>query len=166
MGLTNGKQTWGAYFDSVIFVGGGFHPPPPSETRMEINLPSVTSYVPGEVYVTGNWTSLTVTIEGVATLSGELTSGSVKYGSIEFSWTPPGQQTEIIDEDSGVSAPDPRADVNKDGFVDILDIYLVACSWGAEMGEERYDPKVDLNNDLVIDILDLVILAKDFGKLI
>jgi len=146
------------YFDSVIFFGSDV-----GGTGIEIRLPSVNSHVSGEVSVTGNWTSLVVTIEGVATLSGEVIAGKVKYGTVDYFWAPPGQTT-IIDDDTEIMGPDPRSDVNGDGMVDIIDITIVAAAFGTAIGEEGYDPQADLNDDSVIDIVDVTIPAKDFRK--
>ena len=51
----------------------------------------------------------------------------------------------------------PRADLNKDGKVDILDIALIAAEFGQRMGPE------DLNHDCSVDILDVAIVAFWFG---
>jgi hypothetical protein len=51
----------------------------------------------------------------------------------------------------------PRADLNKDGKVDILDIALIASEFGQRMGPE------DLNHDCSVDILDVAIVAFWFG---
>jgi hypothetical protein len=51
----------------------------------------------------------------------------------------------------------PRADLTKDGKVDILDIALIASEFGQRMGPE------DLNRDCSVDILDVAIIAFWFG---
>ncbi len=57
--------------------------------------------------------------------------------------------------------PDP--DVNNDGFVNMLDIYLVALHFGYYEGETGYAPEVDLNGDKVIDLRDIHAVASKFG---
>ena len=57
-----------------------------------------------------------------------------------------------------------QSDVNKDGFVDIFDIVIVAKAFGTEPGDPRWYSLADVNNDSIVDIFDVVIIAKDFGK--
>lgn len=51
----------------------------------------------------------------------------------------------------------PRADLNKDGRVDILDIALIASEFGQRMGPE------DITHDCSVDILDVAIVSFWFG---
>jgi len=60
--------------------------------------------------------------------------------------------------------PDP--DVNNDGKVDMLDIYMVALHFGSSEGEPDYDPNVDMNGDKIIDLRDLYAVASKFGTMI
>jgi hypothetical protein len=50
-------------------------------------------------------------------------------------------------------------DINGDGVVNILDVGLLARSWGARVGESNYDYRCDLNNDGIVNIEDVAILA-------
>jgi hypothetical protein len=51
----------------------------------------------------------------------------------------------------------PRADLTKDGKVDILDVALIASEFGQSIGPE------DIDHDCVIDILDVALVAAWFG---
>jgi cysteine-rich repeat protein len=53
-------------------------------------------------------------------------------------------------------------DVNGDGFVNIVDLVLVASNFGKSVPPG--DVKADLNNDGVVNISDLVIVAVNFGS--
>ena len=144
------------YFDSLIFVdwiGLGFQ-----ENRIEAELPSVTSYVSGDLYVTGNWTHFYADMEGIGTFSGRPDGGNVKYDSVEFAWNPPDQHTVITGKD-----PDPRADINGDHRVNIIDLFWVARVFGATEGSELYDSLADINSDGVVNILDIIVVAQSFG---
>ena len=150
-----------AYFDSLIFVdciGISLPSLDGTENRIEADLPSVTSYVPGDLYVTGNWTHLYVDMDSIGTFSGKVTGGNVKYDSVEFAWNPPDQHTVITGED-----PDPRADINGDHRVNIIDLFWVARVFGATEGSELYDSLADINSDGVVNILDIIIVAQSFG---
>lgn len=151
------------YFDSVIFADciGIVLPPQEQENRIEADLPSATSYVSGDLYVTGNWTHFHADMENIGTFSGKVDAGNVKYGSVEFSWTPSTQHTFIIDGD-----PDPRADLNDDHRVDIIDLFVVARAFGATEGSALYDALADINSDSVINILDITIVAQSFGTIV
>ena len=55
------------------------------------------------------------------------------------------------------------ADVNTDGFVNILDLTFIASHFG-EMPTEDQMPNPDINRDGIVNILDLVLTANYFGK--
>jgi hypothetical protein len=55
-------------------------------------------------------------------------------------------------------------DVNGDGKVDMVDLYLVSKSFGAFPGFPRWNPSADVNNDGRIDMLDMLIVASHFGQ--
>jgi hypothetical protein len=55
-------------------------------------------------------------------------------------------------------------DVNGDGYVDGVDIYLVAKAFGSFPGHPIWNPCADINGDKLVDGLDLWIVAKNFGK--
>jgi hypothetical protein len=57
-------------------------------------------------------------------------------------------------------------DINMDGTVDILDIFVVAQSFDCTPESERWNPNADLNNDGVINILDIFLVANEYGKTI
>jgi len=165
--LVNGHKPGEGYFDSLIFIEfggvcweGKYQGSQPGmfDTRIEANLPSVTSYVPGDVYVTGNWTNFAVDMEGLGTLLGKVSAGNVKYGSVEYSWS------SSSPHNSTRRDPDPRADVNGDHNVNIIDLAQVARAFGATKDTERYDPRADINSDAVINILDIAVVAKNFGN--
>jgi parallel beta-helix repeat protein len=67
-------------------------------------------------------------------------------------------------DDQCTEGYDPRADINKDNRVDILDITKIAVSFGSQRGDPKYDSNADLNSDDIINIIDVSIVAKDFGK--
>ena len=55
------------------------------------------------------------------------------------------------------------ADVNADGFVNILDLTFIASHFSATPPEDQV-PNPDINRDGQVNILDLVIAANYFGK--
>lgn len=55
-----------------------------------------------------------------------------------------------------------RADLNEDGKVDILDLYVLCRAYGSYVGHERWDARADINHDGSINIMDAVIIAKSF----
>ena len=55
------------------------------------------------------------------------------------------------------------SDVNADGFVNILDLTLIASHFGATPPEDQV-PNPDINRDGKVNILDLVLAANYFGK--
>ena len=57
-----------------------------------------------------------------------------------------------------------RADLNEDGTVDILDLYVLCRAYGSYIGHERWDAKADINNDGKVNICDAVIIAKSLHQ--
>ena len=79
----------------------------------------------------------------------ELTAESFQYACVD----------ELVGE-----PPFLPTDVNKDGVVNIQDIFIIAKAFGTEEGDENYNPIADLDGNKEINIKDLFQVAKDFGK--
>jgi parallel beta-helix repeat protein len=63
-----------------------------------------------------------------------------------------------------VSPPPLLGDVNGDGKINILDIWLIAKAYNSTVGNLRYNPGCDLNNDGFINMTDLLLVAENFRK--
>jgi hypothetical protein len=57
-------------------------------------------------------------------------------------------------------------DINGDGFVNILDISIVAKAYGARFGDENWNEAADLDKNGIINIIDVAIVARDYGKMV
>jgi len=57
-------------------------------------------------------------------------------------------------------------DINVDNAVNILDVSIMALSYGSHTGDEKWNPECDLNNDTVINIIDLSIVAVLYGTMV
>ncbi len=55
-------------------------------------------------------------------------------------------------------------DINIDWIVNIVDIAIVAFSFGAQEGTERWNPDADVDHNLIINIVDISLVAVDYGK--
>jgi parallel beta-helix repeat protein len=55
-------------------------------------------------------------------------------------------------------------DINLDGAVNIIDISIVAYSFGSTPDSERWNSIVDLDNNGRVNILDISIVAKEYGR--
>ena len=58
----------------------------------------------------------------------------------------------------------PPGDVNRDGIDNILDVALVAYSFGSRPGSPTWNPVADINRDGVVDILDVAQVAFYYGR--
>jgi len=54
-------------------------------------------------------------------------------------------------------------DVNRDGVVDLSDIFFVANAFGSYPGSERWDPNADVNSDGEIELLDFYLISAKLG---
>jgi hypothetical protein len=57
-------------------------------------------------------------------------------------------------------------DLNSDGIINILDIFIVAKAFGSKSGDPEWNAVADLNNDSTVNILDIFAVAWDYGKTI
>jgi len=57
-------------------------------------------------------------------------------------------------------------DLSLDGTVNIIDVAIVAYSFGYGIGGEKWNPDADLNNDNEINIIDIAKVAMEFGNTI
>lgn len=57
-----------------------------------------------------------------------------------------------------------HGDINGDGKVDLLDIYIVAAAFGSRQGDPRWNALADLDKNGIINIVDVFRVAKEFGK--
>jgi len=57
-------------------------------------------------------------------------------------------------------------DLSLDGTVNIIDISIVAYSFGHSLGSEKWNPEADLNNDYTINIVDVAMVATEYGNTI
>jgi len=55
-------------------------------------------------------------------------------------------------------------DLNYDRIVNILDVIVLAVSFGSEPDDPNWNPDADLNNDGIINIFDAILIAGNFGK--
>jgi hypothetical protein len=56
------------------------------------------------------------------------------------------------------------ADLNDDGKVNILDLFIVAKAYGSEAGDPRWNPEADIDENDQVNFLDLAQVASEFGK--
>jgi hypothetical protein len=55
-------------------------------------------------------------------------------------------------------------DINCDGYVDIIDLYIMVVAYLRTPQDDKWNPYADLNNDYIINIFDVMLFAKDYGK--
>lgn len=55
-------------------------------------------------------------------------------------------------------------DLNFDGTVNIVDISIIACSYGSTPEDEKWNPRADVNHDEEVNIVDIATVAVEFGK--
>jgi len=74
---------------------------------------------------------------------------------------------------AGAITPDPititvtyTSDLNQDGKVDILDIFIVVQAFGSKPGDSNWNAVADLDKNGQINILDVFAVAWDYGKTI
>lgn len=55
-------------------------------------------------------------------------------------------------------------DVNGDGIVNTLDLWIVAKAYGSKLGDAKWNPNVDFDGNGIINIFDLMTVALQYGK--
>src|SRR5690606_21483315 len=62
-----------------------------------------------------------------------------------------------------VGKPIKVGDINKDGFVNLVDVSILSQHFNSTKGDGRYNELVDLNNDGFVNVQDLSIMLKNFN---
>lgn len=57
-----------------------------------------------------------------------------------------------------------KPDVNKDGVLNIFDLYVIANAYGCKPGDYRWNPWADLDMNGIINVIDLYKVIKSFMK--
>lgn len=55
-------------------------------------------------------------------------------------------------------------DVDENGIVNILDLFIVARCFGSKPGDSRWNPIADSDGNNSIDIVDITFVARNFGR--
>lgn len=129
----------------VCLLWLGMASPAPAQSSGGYDLTwSVIAGGGGKLSESGGVYSLRSTIGQPAV--GELTGGS--YTLTGGFWAVP---------------PGKPADVDGDGFVDVVDLLYIVDSFGTLEGDPFYNPACDFNDDGAVDVVDLLILVDFFG---
>jgi len=56
------------------------------------------------------------------------------------------------------------ADLDKNGQINILDIFIVAQAFGSKLGDTNWNATADLDKDNVVNVLGIFQVAWDFGR--
>jgi outer membrane protein assembly factor BamB len=54
-------------------------------------------------------------------------------------------------------------DVNRDGYIDDIDLDLITAAYGSTPGDHNWDPRCDLNKDLKVGLYDMSTCASHYG---
>jgi len=114
---------------------------------------AITSLIPSKTVVgQGHSVSINVTVED----QGDITE---TFNVMVFHGIPPPDQID----------PEIRTlfwsigDVNKDGYIDTIDINLITAVIGSYPGHRMWNPNADINQDLIVDAEDLNIVMDNYG---
>ena len=55
-------------------------------------------------------------------------------------------------------------DVDKDGYVDVVDLLYFVDAFGSITGDPNYDAACDFSGDGSVDVVDLLMLVENFGQ--
>jgi hypothetical protein len=138
------------YYGSDLFMIGfwevGSVVNPITTTDVLIILQNMT-LTPGELSITGNWTSFSVNLDGYQSVQGNITSYCVRE----------------IQPSPWVRYP--YGDINNDFRIDMKDIGSFARAFGSVLGIARYNFLADINFDLKTDIRDIAMCVSRFGMI-
>jgi hypothetical protein len=77
-------------------------------------------------------------------------------------WNPSIRYQEVMAESVLIVA---AGDLNLDGTVNILDIFIVAQAFGSKPGDTNWNVVADIEKNGIIDILDIFVVAREYGKI-
>lgn len=168
------KTTGNAVTDGWELLSNGY-------LEDSVNFPSSGDYrfdvVARSDYAGGAWARMEVRVDQnpIATITvdsdswktfsteGFVTSGThkVAIAFINDYYSPPEDRNLYVDKitiDKTISPPPtPKADLNNDGKVDIIDLGILLSNWG-----KTTKPPADLNQDGKVDVIDLGILLSNW----
>jgi len=55
-------------------------------------------------------------------------------------------------------------DINEDGIINMLDLYVVASHYGETPESPNWDPRTDIDKNNIVNMIDLYLVAVDYGK--
>ena len=55
-------------------------------------------------------------------------------------------------------------DIDRNGFVDMLDLYKAGEAFGSHPGDPNWNPAADVNSNLIVDMMDLYLMAMNYGQ--
>jgi hypothetical protein len=70
----------------------------------------------------------------------------------------------VLSQERALLETFPPWDLNRDGFVDLLDIIIMANAFNSSAENLNWNPKADLNGDMKVDLLDALILGSHYGE--
>lgn len=108
--------------------------------NLTLKIETIVSEAPGEMLVTNNWSTFTISIQDVPVISGIVTH--VIQRAFEI----------------------PHCDIDCNSKVDLFDLMKTAKAYGTTPGLPLYSFDLDLNFDFVIDIYDLLQISIELGK--
>jgi hypothetical protein len=121
-------------------------------------------------------TSTTITVSSARTYTAYYYKRDVAVVNVALSKTVVGQgyslSINVTVENQGVEiipTPEQRetfwsmGDVNRDGYIDDIDVSLIGAAWLSTPGAPNWNPDADLNKDLIVDADDLKILYPNYG---
>lgn len=56
-----------------------------------------------------------------------------------------------------------KGDIDRDGTVNVFDIFLLAEAWNTAEGDEQYDPACDVDHDGAVNVFDIFVLAENWN---
>jgi peptide/nickel transport system substrate-binding protein len=56
-------------------------------------------------------------------------------------------------------------DINVDGYVELMDVFLMSQAYGSYPGSPRWDVRCDLNQDGCVELMDFYIVSTHFGEI-
>ena len=66
-----------------------------------------------------------------------------------------------VEVDSNLIIKFRQTDVNKDGYINDLDLAYISKRYNSQSGDELYDAELDFNNDGIIDLFEMIMISKE-----
>jgi hypothetical protein len=142
-----------------LFVNVALTPTPPmpfTAPGLTVVLPFSTFRTPGSAISLYRLDPVLGALVPAISVSGSVVVGTVNSDGLSATFTGVSRLSTLV----GFVPVSVLGDVDDDGFITCLDLFIVKAAFGTRTGQARFDNRADLNRNGLVDISDLALVSR------